>query len=88
MKFIYNVNCKIIISWLFDQIRETDLNGDGQKDTLKFEAHFYADKPVKSLRLLLFFNFELKVSSRIRATDSFPPPNNTCISRSTWSRRL
>lgn len=42
------------------KIRETDLNGDGQKDTLKFEAHFYADKPVKSLRLLLFFNFELK----------------------------
>ncbi|EZA53559.1 Ubiquitin-conjugating enzyme E2Q-like protein [Ooceraea biroi] len=42
------------------KVRETDLNGDGQKDTLKFEAHFYTDKPVKSLRLLLFFNFKLK----------------------------
>ncbi|RLU21963.1 hypothetical protein DMN91_006342 [Ooceraea biroi] len=31
-----------------------------EKDTLKFEAHFYTDKPVKSLRLLLFFNFKLK----------------------------
>lgn len=37
------------------------MNGDGQKDALRFEAHFYADKPVKSLRLLLFFNFQLKV---------------------------
>lgn len=45
------------------QIREDDLNGDGQKDSLKFEAYFYTDKPVKSLRLLLFFNFQLKVKS-------------------------
>ncbi|XP_011875331.1 PREDICTED: transmembrane protein 231-like isoform X2 [Vollenhovia emeryi] len=42
------------------KVRETDLNNDGQKDTLRFEAHFYTDKPVKSLRLLLFFNFQLK----------------------------
>lgn len=45
------------------QVRENDVNGDGQKDSLKFEAYFYTDKPVKSLRLLLFFNFQLKVES-------------------------
>ncbi|XP_072752246.1 transmembrane protein 231-like [Anoplolepis gracilipes] len=42
------------------KVRENDLNGDGQKDSLKFEACFYTDKPVKSLKLLLFFNFQLK----------------------------
>ncbi|XP_018046709.1 PREDICTED: transmembrane protein 231-like [Atta colombica] len=42
------------------KVRENDLNNDGQKDSLRFEAHFYTDKPVKSLRLLLFFNFQLK----------------------------
>lgn len=34
---------------------------DGRKDILKFEAHFYTDEPVRSLKLLLFFNFQLKV---------------------------
>lgn len=48
----------------FIKVRENDLNGDGQKDSLRFEAHFYTDKPVKSLRLLLFFNFQLKVHLR------------------------
>ncbi|XP_012226885.2 transmembrane protein 231 [Linepithema humile] len=42
------------------KVRENDVNGDGQKDALRFEAHFHTDKPVKSLRLLLFFNFQLK----------------------------
>ncbi|XP_012524627.1 transmembrane protein 231 [Monomorium pharaonis] len=42
------------------KVQEYDLNNDGQKDSLRFEAHFYTDKPVKSLRLLLFFNFKLK----------------------------
>ncbi|KAL0101826.1 hypothetical protein PUN28_019160 [Cardiocondyla obscurior] len=42
------------------KVQENDLNKDGQKDSLRFEAHFYTDKPVKSFRLLLFFNFQLK----------------------------
>lgn len=42
------------------KVQENDLNNDGQKDSLRFEAQFYTDKPVKSLRLLLFFNFQLK----------------------------
>ncbi|XP_020283112.1 transmembrane protein 231-like isoform X2 [Pseudomyrmex gracilis] len=42
------------------KVLENDLNRDGQKDSLKFEAYFYTNKPVKSLRLLLFFNFQLK----------------------------
>ncbi|XP_011173082.1 transmembrane protein 231 [Solenopsis invicta] len=42
------------------KVRENDINNDGQKDSLRFEAHFYTDKPVKALRLLLFFNFQLK----------------------------
>ncbi|XP_019697378.1 transmembrane protein 231-like isoform X1 [Harpegnathos saltator] len=42
------------------KVRENDLNGDGEKDSLKFEAYFYTDRPVKSIKLLLFFNFQLK----------------------------
>lgn len=34
---------------------------DGRKDILKFEAHFYTDEPIRSLKLLLFFDFQLKV---------------------------
>lgn len=34
---------------------------DGRKDILKFEARFYTDEPIRSLKLLLFFNFQLKV---------------------------
>lgn len=52
------------IHTFFIQVRENDINNDGQKDSLRFEAHFYTDKPVKALRLLLFFNFQLKVDSR------------------------
>ncbi|CAD1477662.1 unnamed protein product, partial [Heterotrigona itama] len=40
-------------------VREIDTNIDGKKDILKFEAHFYTDQAVKSLKLLLFFNFQL-----------------------------
>ncbi|KAK1138120.1 hypothetical protein K0M31_002604 [Melipona bicolor] len=42
------------------KVREIDTNIDGKKDILKFEAHFYTDQAIKSLKLLLFFNFQLK----------------------------
>ncbi|XP_043579801.1 ubiquitin-conjugating enzyme E2Q-like protein CG4502 isoform X3 [Bombus pyrosoma] len=42
------------------KVREVDTNMDGRKDILKFEAHFYTDEPIRSLKLLLFFNFQLK----------------------------
>ncbi|KZC12730.1 hypothetical protein WN55_05330 [Dufourea novaeangliae] len=42
------------------KVQEIDTNSDGIKDILKFEAQFYTDKPIKSLKLLLFFNFTLK----------------------------
>ncbi|XP_050479273.1 transmembrane protein 231-like isoform X1 [Bombus huntii] len=42
------------------KVREIDTNMDGRKDILKFEAHFYTDEPIRSLKLLLFFNFQLK----------------------------
>ncbi|OAD56415.1 hypothetical protein WN48_03419, partial [Eufriesea mexicana] len=44
----------------YTNVREIDTNIDGKKDILKFEVHFYTDKPIKSLKLLLFFNFHLK----------------------------
>ncbi|XP_028523158.1 transmembrane protein 231 isoform X1 [Apis cerana] len=47
-------NCTLI------KVREIDTNIDGKNDILKFEAHFYTNKPIKSLKLLLFFNFQLK----------------------------
>ncbi|XP_015600332.1 transmembrane protein 231 isoform X2 [Cephus cinctus] len=40
-------------------VYEVDENKDGQKDILKFEAHFYTDLPLRFIRLLLFFNYEL-----------------------------
>ncbi|XP_071864709.1 transmembrane protein 231-like isoform X2 [Bombus fervidus] len=43
------------------KVREIDTNIDGKKDILKFEAHFYTDEPIRSLKLLLFFNFQLKL---------------------------
>ncbi|KAK0179339.1 hypothetical protein PV327_005099 [Microctonus hyperodae] len=42
------------------KVREIDINNDRQKDILKFEAQFYSDRPIRSLKLLLFFQFELK----------------------------
>ena len=42
------------------KVQEIDTNSNGKKDILKFEAHFYTDKPIKSLKLLLFFHFRLK----------------------------
>ncbi|XP_014469345.1 PREDICTED: transmembrane protein 231-like [Dinoponera quadriceps] len=51
---------EIIDQCIMTKVRENDLNNDGRKDSLKFEAHFYTDKPVKSVKLLLFFNFQLK----------------------------
>ncbi|XP_017876961.2 transmembrane protein 231 [Ceratina calcarata] len=47
-------NCVLI------KVQEIDTNSDGKKDILKFEAHFYTDEPIRSLKLLLFFNFQLK----------------------------
>ncbi|XP_076390331.1 transmembrane protein 231 isoform X3 [Megachile rotundata] len=41
-------------------VQEIDTNSDGKKDILKFEAHFYTNIPVKSYKILLFFNFQLK----------------------------
>ncbi|XP_076755310.1 transmembrane protein 231-like isoform X2 [Xylocopa sonorina] len=41
-------------------VLEVDANNDGKKDILKFEAYFYTDRPIKSVKLLLFFNFRLK----------------------------
>ncbi|XP_076675010.1 transmembrane protein 231-like [Andrena cerasifolii] len=42
------------------KVQELDTNSNGKKDILKFEAHFYTDKPIKSLKLLFFFHFRLK----------------------------
>ncbi|XP_012136968.1 transmembrane protein 231 isoform X2 [Megachile rotundata] len=42
------------------KVQEIDTNSDGKKDILKFEAHFYTNIPVKSYKILLFFNFQLK----------------------------
>ncbi|XP_076755309.1 transmembrane protein 231-like isoform X1 [Xylocopa sonorina] len=47
-------NCILI------KVLEVDANNDGKKDILKFEAYFYTDRPIKSVKLLLFFNFRLK----------------------------
>ncbi|XP_043257284.1 transmembrane protein 231-like [Colletes gigas] len=53
-------NNKITDDCILVKVQEIDTNNDGKKDILKFEAHFYTDKPIKSLKLLLFFNFRLK----------------------------
>ncbi|XP_012275388.1 transmembrane protein 231 [Orussus abietinus] len=46
-------NCTLI------KVQEADTNNDGLKDVLKFEAHFYTDVPIRSMKLLLFFNYNL-----------------------------
>lgn len=53
-------NNQIVDDCILIKVQELDTNSDGKKDILKFEAHFYTDKPIKSLKLLLFFNFTLK----------------------------
>ncbi|XP_053998812.1 transmembrane protein 231-like [Hylaeus anthracinus] len=53
-------NNKLADDCILVKVQEIDTNSDGKKDILKFEAHFYTDKPIKSLKLLLFFNFRLK----------------------------
>ncbi|XP_015435207.1 PREDICTED: transmembrane protein 231-like [Dufourea novaeangliae] len=53
-------NNKVTDDCILVKVQEIDTNSDGIKDILKFEAQFYTDKPIKSLKLLLFFNFTLK----------------------------
>lgn len=42
-------------------MKEVDNDKDGLQDSLNFEVLFFTDKPIRSLMLLLFFNYELKV---------------------------
>ncbi|XP_076647292.1 transmembrane protein 231-like [Halictus rubicundus] len=53
-------NNKITDDCILIKVQEIDMNSDGMKDILKFEAQFYTNTPIKSLKLLLFFNFKLK----------------------------
>lgn len=43
------------------KVQELDVNRDGLNDVLKFELHFFAKFSIHAVRLLLFFNYELKV---------------------------
>ncbi|XP_034184593.2 transmembrane protein 231-like [Osmia lignaria lignaria] len=51
---------KITDDCILVKVQEIDTNTDGKKDILKLEAHFYTNVPVRSCKLLLFFNFRLK----------------------------
>ncbi|OXU20590.1 hypothetical protein TSAR_004379 [Trichomalopsis sarcophagae] len=42
------------------KIQEVDNDKNGFQDLLHFEAVFFTSKPIRSLMLLLFFNYELK----------------------------
>ncbi|XP_076282988.1 transmembrane protein 231 [Lasioglossum baleicum] len=53
-------NNKITDDCILIKVQEIDTNSDGIKDILKFDAQFYTNTPIKSLKLLLFFNFTLK----------------------------
>ncbi|CAK9834299.1 Transmembrane protein 231 [Anthophora retusa] len=46
-------NCTLV------KIREIDTNVDSKNDIFKFEFQFYTDKPIRSLNVLFFFNFQL-----------------------------
>lgn len=45
---------------LLIKAREIDSNKNGLKDKLKFEARFFSDTPIRSIKILLFFNHQLK----------------------------
>ncbi|XP_058803456.1 transmembrane protein 231-like isoform X2 [Phymastichus coffea] len=42
------------------KVQEIDSDKNGLQDSLKFEVLFYTNKPIRSLKLLLFFDYELK----------------------------
>ena len=42
------------------QAHELDINKDRRKDVLKFDAQFYTNLPIRTLRLILFFHIQLK----------------------------
>lgn len=46
------------------KIQQVDTNKDRQKDILRFEYQFYSDKSIQSFKLLLFFEFKLKVNNK------------------------
>ncbi|XP_012267677.2 transmembrane protein 231 [Athalia rosae] len=47
------------------KVQELDVNRDGLNDVLKFELRFFTEFPVQNIRLLLFFNYELKGKSKL-----------------------
>ncbi|XP_043276407.1 transmembrane protein 231 [Venturia canescens] len=49
-----NDDCTIV------KVHEIDANKDRRTDVLKFEAQFYSEQPLRTLRLLLFFHIELQ----------------------------
>ncbi|XP_046604764.1 solute carrier family 66 member 2 isoform X1 [Neodiprion virginianus] len=46
-------------------VKEFDYNNDGLNDALKFELCFFAKIPINSVRLLLFFNYELRERNKL-----------------------
>ncbi|KOC59648.1 Transmembrane protein 231 [Habropoda laboriosa] len=46
-------NCTLV------KVQEIDTNSDSKNDIFKFEVQFYTDTPIRSLNVLLFFNFQL-----------------------------
>ncbi|XP_046734303.1 solute carrier family 66 member 2 isoform X2 [Diprion similis] len=46
-------------------VKEFDYNNDGLNDALKFELRFFAKIPINSIRLLLFFNYELRERNKL-----------------------
>ncbi|XP_014233212.1 transmembrane protein 231-like [Trichogramma pretiosum] len=47
------------------KVKEVDRDVNGLQDYLKFEVELYTAKPIRSLILLLFFNYELKEHIRV-----------------------
>lgn len=54
------------------KVRELDVNKDGLNDVLKFELRLFSKFPIHSMRLILFFNYELKERTKLTMEAMIP----------------